>query len=277
MTENSFDKLLKDVADLKKRIDEPKTRSKIKENELILSTIQLLTSFIPQIHEKVTFLHAEIICVRDENKRLKEGSTLVKKSQAVIDSLTAQVSILKGENKSLKQENEEIKKELLTTQIDKSQSCAILRNVYPKNSLIKSIDEEKPHELRKAFQDILEVMKIKDQCKIANIYRLKPMENPGYTQGSFPPVKVEFLSKIDKSIFMANLKNLKDAGLEHKVIKVGPDVIKPLQNDYFLLDKKAYDIRKALPGTKTKVVIKQFQYCLLVKKPGKNSFEMHLD
>ena len=155
MTVNSFDKLLKDVADLKKRIDEPKTRSKFKENELILSTIQLLTSFIPQIHEKVTFLHAEIICVRDENKRLK-------KSQAVIDSLTAQVSILKGENKSLKQENEEIKKELLTTQIDKSQSCAILKNVYPKNSLIKSIDEEKPHELRKAFQDILEVMKIKD-------------------------------------------------------------------------------------------------------------------
>ena len=33
---------------------------------------------------------------------------------------------------------------------------------------------------------------------------------------------------------MANLKNLKDAGLEHKVIKVGPDVIKPLQNDYFV-------------------------------------------
>ena len=270
MTENSFDKLLKDVADLKKRIDEPKTRSKFKENELILSTVQLISSFIPQIHEKVTILHAEIICVRDENKRLK-------KSQAVIDSLTAQVSILKGENKSLKQENEEIKKELLTTQIDKSQSCAILRNVYPKNSLIKSIDEEKPYELRNTFKDILEVMKIKDQCKIANIYRLKPMENPGYTQGSFPPVKVEFLSKIDKSIFMANLKNLKDAGLEHKVIKVGPDVIKPLQNDYFLLDKKAYDIRKALPGTKTKVVIRQFQYCLLVKKPGKNSFEMHLD
>ena len=264
MTYNSFDKLLKDVADLKKRIDEPKTRSKFKESELILSTIQLMSDFIPQICEKVTYLHAEIIHVKDDNKRK-------------IQDLTAQVTFLKGENKSLKQENEEIKKELLTTQIDKSQSCAILRNVYPKNSLIKSIDEEKPHELRKAFQDILEVMKIKDQCKIANIYRLKPMENPGYTQGSFPPVKVEFLSKIDKSIFMANLKNLKDAGLEHKVIKVGPDVIKPLQNDYFLLDKKAYDIRKALPGTKTKIVIRQFQYCLLVRKPGKNSFEMHLD
>ena len=161
-----------------------------------MSTVQLISSFIPQIHEKVTILHAEIICVRDENKRLN-----------------AQVSILKGENESLKQENEEIKKELLTTQIDKSQSCAILRNVYPKNCL--SIDEEKPYMLRNAFKNILEVMKIKDQCKIANIYRLKPLENPGYTQGSFPPVKVEFLSKIDKSIFMANLKNLKDAGVEH--------------------------------------------------------------
>ena len=116
-------------------------------------------------------------------------------------------------------------------------------------------------------------MNLSGKIQISEIFRLKSKEKRGIANGGslFSPVKVQFLSQIDKRKFFNNIKNLK--GSIFKEIHVDQCRVKTLEKDYRNLDKVGYDLRKAAPGTKCKIVINNDQkYKLMVQAPREKKF-----
>ena len=94
-------------------------------------------------------------------------------------------------------------------------------------------------QLRETFNQVLSDMKIQENFYIDEIYRLKsktPLMPP--STAVYRPVKVRFLNKFQRSLFLKNLRNLD----KFRNIKVTIDCPKALVPDYRIKDKIAYDI-----------------------------------
>ena len=113
-------------------------------------------------------------------------------------------------------------------------------------------------------------MKVDQQVKIHNIYRLKSKdENP---ISETEPVRVEFGSTLQKGLFFANIKKLKNS--DFNGITVSLDVPKSLQKLYRQLDRMGYDFRQRNKKSKVRIIAKRGTLICLVKKDGETEFQV---
>lgn len=114
-------------------------------------------------------------------------------------------------------------------------------------------------------------MKVHDQVRTCDIFRLKPKAKVAYGgKCSFSPVKVRLGSRLDRGLFMANLNKLQNG--EFKNIKVGIDVPKELLELHKKLDMQAFEFRNKFPGSKTKIVSNKLTLVLLTRKKNEENF-----
>lgn len=129
-------------------------------------------------------------------------------------------------------------------------------------------------QLRETFNQVLSDMKIQENFYIDEIYRLKsktPLMPP--STAVYRPVKVRFLNKFQRSLFLKNLRNLD----KFRNIKVTIDCPKALVPDYRIKDKIAYDIRTETPSTKTIVTIKNRKIVVLTKRESETKYSVLKD
>ena len=103
---------------------------------------------------------------------------------------------------------------------------------------------------------------------ISDIFRLKSnKERAG--KSDFLPTKVEFMTKFQKGLFMSKLKHLKS----YNNIKVSFDIPKLLLGQSNELEKKGFELRKAEPTTKTRVMLKGQKLSLYAKRENEQHFQ----
>ena len=110
-------------------------------------------------------------------------------------------------------------------------------------------------------------MGVKNELLICDAYRIKS-KNPLPPTAVHPQVKLTFLNKYQKTIFMKNLKNLNT----YKHIKVTMDCPKLLLTDYRAKDRIAYKLRKDHTGTKTLLTIKNQRITIMVMGPDESTY-----
>ena len=208
-----------------------------------------------------------------ENKRSTVVQTdIVNASFRILMKIYPQFMEMKSYGKDLndlKNENKELKNRILEIEIEKSSECVIIKNLPPKKT--KNKENETQVELKENFQQILKEMKVQDQIRTCDIFRLKPKAKAAYGgKCSFSPVKVRLGSRLDRGLFMANLKKLQNG--EFKEIKVGIDVPKELLELHKELDLKAFEFRNKFPGSKTKIAPNKLTLVLLTRKKNEDKF-----
>ena len=195
----------------------------------------------------------------------------VKKIEDSISQVTKTIDHDRNFLSSLKKEAEESKKDELTRQINESSKSLIIRDLEP----IESNERETPHHLKKQFANVLKELEIEEQVLVTDIYRLKT-KNPETYKGKnlFLPVKVTFVSKFNKGLFLSRLKKLE----KFKSIKVSSDIPPLLLSDYKRLDSVAFRLRSESKGTKTRIYIIGSKLALFSKPPdGTNFQELEID
>ena len=117
----------------------------------------------------------------------------------------------------------------------------------------KLVDEEKLVELKNNFDSVLETMGI--SVYLDDIYRFtkKDLET-GAKKDGISPVRVQFVSSLDKELFMANLGSLKHSPFRN--LSIGVDVPKCLLPKFYELDTIGFNFRKQNPGGRTKIGFK---------------------
>ena len=166
--------------------------------------------------------------------------------------------------KELEKENAILKKEIITDQTNQSQLSVIVKNLEPETT-----ERESVHQLKQTFEKVLTDMNCQTECTIADIYRLRNNNNaPKPSLPTFPPVKVTFLSKLQKSAFMMNLKRLDI----YKTISVSPDVPRLLLPLYRSQDKVLYELRKKQKNLKGHLRIHGQKVVIMIKNTGQDNF-----
>ena len=252
--------LLKEIQELRKKVDDrekdskktTKTRTQNNEDfDVTSATFRLLSDFAPQVLNSMTILQESL--------------------EKSLEKLNEKVTILQAEIITVRDENKRLKKCLMDVEIQRSQKSVIIRNLMPLKGGEK---EETPLDLRNNLQKLLKKLDIADNCWVDDVYRLKSKEPQNIIRGRslFSPVKVDFISKQDKFLFMSKLKNLKNSPFG--TLRIGQSVVQMLKKEYNELDKVAFDLRTDTPGTKTKIFIKDYKYCLAAKKPNEREFQL---
>ena len=202
-------------------------------------------TFASEMRNEMTVLKTEMKAIQDEN------------------------SCIKKENTEIKKENASLKHQLLSNEINQTQKSIIVKGLPPLNC---REDDETNELLQESFDKILTQMKLSGNVQVADIYRLKSKQKKSIATGGslFSPVKVDFQSMIHKRQFFKNIKNLN--GSIFNEIQISQCVVKSLEKDYKDLDKQAFDLRKASPGTKCKIIISKQKYKLIVKTPTDKTF-----
>ena len=117
-----------------------------------------------------------------------------------ITLLQTEVEDLKTENTVQSTEVEDLKKEALNQKIHKSQKRLIIRSSSQKNP-----GKESPVQLRYQFEEVLKELKINQDVKITDIYRLKSNKSVAKKANSeFLSTKVEFSTRFEKGLFFQN-------------------------------------------------------------------------
>ena len=238
-----------------------------------------LASAIPKLIEQITILQTAIKDLKTEKEALTQQIHEIKDLKKEIKDLKIEVADLKTEASNqqiqevedLKTENavlntkvEDLKKEALKQQIHKSQKSVIIRALSQKNP-----GKESPLQLRNQFEEVLKELKISQNVKITDIYRLKSNESVAKkAKSEFLPTKVEFSSRFEKGLFFSKLKDLK----AFKDIRVSSDVPKMLLEQYKELDKRGYEIRTAEPEIKYRISLKGQNLSLFIKKQNEKEF-----
>ena len=164
----------------------------------------------------------------------------------------------------LEKENSILKKEIITDQTNQSQLSVIVKNLEPETT-----DRETVYQLKQTFEKVLTDMNCHTDCTIADIYRLRNNKNiPIAAKSTFPPVKVTFLTKFQKSAFMQSLKRLDI----YKAISVSPDVPRLLLPLYRSQDKVLYELRKKQKNLKGHLQIQGPKVLIMTKTSGQDRF-----
>ena len=120
------------------------------------------------------------------------------------------------------------------------------------------------------FEEVLKKLKISQNVKITDIYRLKSNESVAKkAKSEFLPTKVEFSTRFEKGLFFSKLKDLK----AFKEIRVSSDVPKMLLEQYKELDRRGYEIRTAEPEIKYRISLKGQNLSLFIKKQNEKNFQ----
>ena len=166
--------------------------------------------------------------------------------------------------KELEKENAILKKEIITDQTNQSQLSVIVKNLEPETT-----EKESVLQLKQTFEKVLTDMNCKTECTIADIYRLRNNKNaPKTSLPTFPPVKVTFLTKLQKSAFMMNLKKLDI----YKSISVSPDVPRLLLPLYRSQDKVLFELRKKQKNLKGHLRIHGQKVVIMTKTNSQDKF-----
>ena len=128
-------------------------------------------------------------------------------------------------------------------------------------------ERESKMALKSKFEKIVKSLNLSEQLKIDDIYRILPKEASG-GDDYIPPIRVSFIGKLDREIFMANLSKLKDGEFRNLNLKIGYDYPKSMLPLFRNLDEKAYAFRKKHLHSKTRIVQKDLTLVLLVRKAG---------
>ena len=237
------------------------------------------SSAMPKLIEQITILQTAVDELKTEKEALTQQIHEIEDLKKEIKDLKIEVADLKSEASNqqiqevedLKTENavlntkvEDLKKEALKQQIHKSQKSVIIRALSQKNP-----GKESPLQLRNQFEEVLKELKISQNVKITDIYRLKSNESVAKkAKSEFLPTKVEFSSRFEKGLFFSKLKDLK----AFKDIRVSSDVPKMLLEQYKELDKRGYEIRTAEPEIKYRISLKSQNLSLFIKKQNEKEF-----
>ena len=234
-TETTDDETLNEMnLNLQKQMMELKKRSdlndkSIKPEDYTKATFEFIVGYIPQIVE------------------------------ACHGTRTLQVKI-----KELEKENSILKKEIITDQTNQSQLSVIVKNLEPETT-----EKESVRQLKQTFEKVLTDMNCQTECTIADIYRLRSNKNtPKTSLPTFPPVKVTFLTKLQKSAFMMNLKRLDI----YKSISVSPDVPRLLLPLYRSQDKILFELRKNQKNLKGHLRIQGQKVVIMTKTNAQDKF-----
>lgn len=130
--------------------------------------------------------------------------------------------------------------------------------------------EETQKDIEDAVWALLGTMPFAYDPRIRVIQRLVNKKKPRPTSGTPPPVLISFDGMDHKKALFAGLP---EWGKINKEFKFAHDVPPLLKTEHDALEKRAYEMRKSEPGTKTRVVIKDVTVVLLAKKPGETRFE----
>ena len=170
---------------------------------------------------------------------------------------------LKKQVGSLQKEVNSLKNEVLNQQIRLSAKSVVIRDLPQ----IKA-GRESQLELKNQFENVLKELEISQMVTISDIFRLKSnKERAG--RSDFLPTKVEFMTKFQKGLFMSKLKYLKS----YNNIKVSFDIPKLLLGQSNELEKKGFELRKAEPTTKTRVMLKGQKLSLYAKRENEQHFQ----
>ena len=263
--QNSNDQVLEGIESLKKKVADNKDANinsapaKRLDHEILMDVAGTLASFIPEMlsfkssfeafaNEMIT-LKAQLKAVEDEN------------------------SLIKNENIIIRKENASMKQQLLNQEISQCQKSIIVKSLP---SIHGREDDESNEDLQESFERVLTQMKLKGQVQISEIYRLKSKQNKSIaSKGSlWSPVRVDFMSMIDKRKFFKNIQNIN--GSIFNEIQINQCVVKSMEKEYKELDKIGFNLRKASSDTKVKIVISKQKYKLLVKTPTEKTYSEYL-
>ena len=228
-----------------------------------ITVLQTAVDELKTEKEALTQKNHEIEDLKKEIKELKAEVADLKKE--ALNQQIQEVEDLKTENGVLKSEVADLKKEALNQQIHKSQKSLIIRALPQKNP-----GKESLLQLRNQFEEVLKELKISQNVKVTDIYRLKSNESVAKkAKSEFLPTKVEFSTRFEKGLFFSKLKDLK----AFKEIRVSSDVPKMLLEQYKELDRRGYEIRTAEPETKYRISLKGQNLSLFIKKQNEKKFQ----
>jgi hypothetical protein len=166
----------------------------------------------------------------------------------------------------LETENANLQKRVTEFEIEKSSKAVIIKNLPP--ALDSNAGRENQMNLKGNFDRVLTFLKVDSEIKICDIFRIKPKGSADNTRNY--PVRVEFGSKIQKGLLMANLHKLRDS--DFRDINVGMDCPKILQGLFKELDRKGYQFRMKFPRSKSRIIAKNGTLFLQVKKQSEMNF-----
>ena len=229
--------IIQEMTELNEKLDD---ENAIEDKPLIIAIFRFVFNYLPKILETLR-----------SHKALNQEVGLLKKT------ITNQEEQLKSQEKEIKN----LRKEILNNQIAQSSRSILIKSLEPEQT------NENESQLRDTLTKVFDEMGVTNEIQIRDAYRMKS-KKPLPPTAVHPPVKLTFLNKYQKTIFMKNLKNLNT----YKHIKVTMDCPKLLLTDYRAKDKAAYNLRKSQEGTKTLLTIKNQTITIMVMGPNQSTY-----
>ena len=171
-------------------------------------------------------------------------------------------SQIKKENVQIKKENASMKKQILNHEINVAQKSVIIKGL---NTLKGKEENETSELLQDSFDKVLKELKVEGKVQISDIYRLKSKDKKG--KSPLSPVKVDFLSMIDKRAFFKNISKIRESSFQ-----INQYIVESLESEFKELDKLNHDLKKASPGLRAKIIIVNQKYKLFVKAPTEQKY-----
>ena len=224
----------------------PAKAAKDLDHEILLGVANNLSTFIPEMMSfKSSFesFKVEMTALQNKLKKVEDENSQIKK-----------------ENVQIKKENASMKKQILNHEINVAQKSVIIKGL----PTLKGKEKNETSELlQDSFDKVLKELKVEGKVQISDIYRLKSKDKKG--KSPLSPVKVDFLSMIDKRAFFKNISKIRESSF--KDIQINQCIVKSLESEFKELDKLNHDLRKASPGLRAKIIIVNQKYKLFVKAP----------
>ena len=154
-----------------------------------------------------------------------------------------------------------MKNRILSTEFENSSRAIIVKGLSEGK---KSNDgKESKMALKSKFDKVVKTMKLSDQLKIDDIYRILPKEASG-GDDYIPPIRVSFIGKLDREIFMANLSKLKDGEFRNCQSKIWTYLISTyISCSCHDSTHGSFTQRRCLPEY-AGVLLRNFKYILIV-------------
>lgn len=157
----------------------------------------------------------------------------------------------------------EMKKHAIRAEKRERETNVIIRGMEYKGH------DETQQEVEQAVLALLGTMTFPTEPKLRFATRLVNKKKARPASGTPPPMLISFDGMEHKKALFAGLPVW---GRDHTQYKFSHDVPPSLKTEHDALEKSAYELRKAQPGTKTRVVIKDVTVILLSKPPGETKF-----
>ena len=184
-------------------------------------------------------------------------------SRKLVD-MTKQIGDVKDKVTSQKGGGADMRKHLIRAERRERETNVIVRGVAYEGH------DETQEQLDELVRKLLDSMPFPSKPKLRFAQRLVNKKKPRPASGTAPPVIISFDGMDYKKALFAGLPQW---GKHNTEFKFSHDVPPSLKTEHDALEKRAYELRQAEPGTKTRVVIKDVTAVLLAKKPGEARFE----